>query len=31
MNGIFMELGRRFVVTELDLAVLADCGLAAKR
>ena len=31
MHGIFMQYGKRYVVTELDLAVLSDCGLEIKK
>jgi hypothetical protein len=31
MNGLFMEYGKRYSVRDLDLAVLADCGLEVKK
>jgi hypothetical protein len=31
MNGIVMEYGKRYVVTDLDIAVLSDCGLELKK
>jgi hypothetical protein len=31
MNGIFMEYGKRYFVTDLDIAVLSDCGLELKK
>jgi hypothetical protein len=30
MNGIVMEYGKRYFISELDLAVLEDCGLTVK-
>jgi hypothetical protein len=30
MNGIFMEYGKRYVVSGIDLAVLTDCGLEVR-
>ena len=31
MNGIFMEHGKRYSVSALDVAILADCGLAVRK
>ncbi len=31
MNGIFMEYGKRYIVSALDIAVLVDCGLEVKK
>jgi hypothetical protein len=31
MNGIFMEYGKRYTVSDLDIAILADCGLAVRK
>lgn len=30
MNGIFMEYGKRYSVSPLDIAILADCGLVVR-
>ena len=30
MNGAFMEYGRRYTISPLDLAILEDCGLPVK-
>ena len=31
MNGLFMEYGKRYFVSDLDRAILADCGLELKK
>jgi hypothetical protein len=31
MNGLFFEYGKRYVVSDLDIAVLADCGLELRK
>jgi hypothetical protein len=31
MNGVVMEYGRRYSISELDLAILADCGLPVRK
>jgi hypothetical protein len=31
MNGVFMEYGRRYTISPLDVAILEDCGLPVKR
>ena len=31
MNGIFMEYGKRYAVSDLDIAILEDCGLSVRK
>jgi hypothetical protein len=31
MNGIVMEYGKRYVISDLDAAILSDCGLELKK
>jgi hypothetical protein len=31
MNGLFMQHGKRYVLSDLDRAILADCGLELKK